>query len=242
MHNEVSDVIKDEILSFLQYRSKGDEEAIARKLENVQAINGKLYIRNVRFDINISDSKAVVGAALANIPLIFIGAKHEAELPSEKLSKIYGAAERLISLKDSTLNDIATLEIYLLMEMGLRELYSMQVSGEAIVSYKGKSIALKDMDYRKLKLYVKMKHMSLYDIKVNGRAFPYSQGSLLSWAEGYMESDYVEAFKISLNVRNLLAHGELEWNLNPSIESLYTASYMVNSLFDNLEKRSNAKK
>ena len=236
MHKEAKDIIKDEIFSFLQYRSKGDEEEIAKKLENVQAIDGKLYIGNVEFDIDISDKDAVIGTALANIPLIFIGIKHRAVMPSEKLAKIYNAAEKLISLKDSTINSIATLEIYLLMEMGLRELYSKQISNEAIIQYKGKSITLNDMDYRKLKLYVRMNHMSLYDIKVNGKPFPYSQGSLLNWAENYMDKDYAEAFKISLNVRNLLAHGELEWNLNPSIESLYTASYMVNSLFTNLEK------
>ncbi len=234
MVKEFKDIIKDEIFSFLQYRSKGDEEAIDSKLESIKEIDGKLYIGEVGFNVDTSDDNAVIGVALANIPLIFVGLKHKAELPYEKLAKIYNAAEKLISLKDSTLNDIATLQIYLLMEMGLRELYSKQISDQATIEYKGKSIALRDMDYRKLKLYVRMKHMSLYDIRVNGKAFPYSQGSLLNWAEGYMNDDYAEAFKISLNVRNLLAHGELEWDLNPSIASLYTASYMVNSLFDNV--------
>lgn len=231
---DINKLVYDEINSFLQYRTKGDEESINRGLSNLGVINGNLYISNVKFDIDVNDKDSVIGTALANIPLLFAGIKpKQLDLPGE-LPRIYNTAEKLISLNDKTLYDISTLEVYLLMEMGLRELYSKWVSTDVSLQYNGKIIKLSGMDYRKLKLYIRMNHMSVYSVKINDQQFPYSQGALLNWAERYMKKDYAEAFKISLNVRNLLAHGELEWELNPSIESLYTSSNMVHSILGKL--------
>lgn len=231
---DINKIVYNEINSFLQYRTRGDEESINRGLSNLSVINGNLYISNVKFDIDVNDKDSVIGTALANIPLLFAGIKpKQADLPGE-LPRIYNTAEKLISLNDKTLYDISTLEVYLLMEMGLRELYSKWVSKDVSLQYNGKIIKLSGMDYRKLKLYIRMNHMSVYSVKINDQQFPYSQGALLNWAERYMKKDYAEAFKISLNVRNLLAHGELEWELNPSIESLYTSSNMVHSILSKL--------
>ena len=46
---------------------------------------------------------------------------------------------------------------------------------------------MKNLDYRKLKLLLKRKGWSKYKVKVNGEVFPYSQGSLLAWAERFMD-------------------------------------------------------
>ncbi len=230
--------ISDEIYSFLQYRSKGDEDIVSKALNNIMVSNGKIYISNVQFNLNPSnDEDLAKGIALANLPLLFVGNKSESEELPENLMRIKRIAEKLINLKDEDLNEIATLEIYLLMEMGLRELYSEYVGKSATLFNNGRTIKLTNMNYRKLKLYLRMNHIGIYNVKINGEQFPYSQGALLNWAEKYMNKNYAECFKISLNVRNLLAHGELEWDLKPSIESLNTASYMVSMLFKNLNQK-----
>lgn len=73
-------------------------------------------------------------------------------------------------------------------------------------------------------------------MKVNGEVFPFSQGSLLSWAEKYMDKELSLAFRLSLNVRNLLAHGEVEWELYPTMKSLMSASYASWVLFNKLRE------
>jgi len=46
------------------------------------------------------------------------------------------------------------------------------------------------------------------------------------------------AFRLSLNVRNLLAHGEVEWDLYPSLKSLMSASHASWLLFNKLKETS----
>ncbi|MDT7901955.1 MAG: hypothetical protein RRE78_08715 [Acidianus sp.] len=85
-------------------------------------------------------------------------------------------------------------------------------------------------------MLLKRKGWSKYKVKVNGEVFPYSQGSLLAWTERFMDDKITLAFRLAINVRNLLADGEFEWNLYPTMRSLESASQASWLLFEKLRR------
>ncbi|BFH73734.1 hypothetical protein SJAV_16780 [Sulfurisphaera javensis] len=223
--------IRKAIKDFFQYEKEGDKKLLKKILSKVKIEDNYVIIREERVKVEKEDD--AVGVFLANIPYIIIG-KGELhwDLP-EKVVKVQRGALRLL---DCGINDVATLEIYLVMEMALRSLYSEYVKQGVIIQYKDKKVKLKDYDYRRIKLYIRRKGWSQYKVKVNGETFPFSQGSLLSWAEKFMDKEESLAFRLSLNVRNLLAHGEVEWDLFPTLKSLESASYISWLLFQRMKK------
>ncbi|EZQ11051.1 MULTISPECIES: hypothetical protein [Acidianus] len=222
------------INDFFQYGKKGDEEVLIESLENVEYKSKKLIINN--FEIPLEKKENIIGAILANIPLIILGeGEIKWDLP-EKVVKVQRDALKLLEI--GGFNELATLEIYLVIEMALRSLYSLWLGDVTQIKYGKKKIKAKDIDYRRLKLLIHNKGWSKYKVKVNGEAFPFSQGSLLSWAERFMDNKTSLAFRLAINVRNLLAHGEVEWELFPTVNSLYSSSYYSWLMFQRLKAKS----
>jgi len=222
--------IRKAIKDFFQYEKEGDKKILKRALSHIRYENGYLIIRDEK--IKMDREEDVIGVFLANIPYIVLG-KGELhwDLP-DKVIKIQNSALKLL---ECGINDVATLVIYLVMEMALRSLYSEYVKSGVIIQYKDKKIKVNNIDYRRLKLYIRRKGWSKYKVKVNGEVFPYSQGSLLSWAEKFMDDKLSFVFRLSVNVRNLLAHGEVEWNLFPTVRSLESASHASWLVFQKLK-------
>lgn len=223
--------IRKAIKDFFQYEKEGDKKILKKALSRVKYEDGYVIMREEK--IKVENEEDAVGVFLANIPYIVIG---EGELHWDMPDKVIKVQKSALKSLDCGINDVATLEIYLVLEMALRSLYSEVLKEGAIIQYKDKKIKLKDYDYRRLKLYIRRKGWSQYKVKVNGETFPFSQGSLLSWAEKYMDKEMSFVFRLSLNVRNLLAHGEVEWNLFPSIKSLESASHLSWLLFQRLKE------
>ncbi|MFP3171298.1 MAG: hypothetical protein RXQ98_08795, partial [Sulfolobaceae archaeon] len=185
-------LILKEIKSFFQYEKKGDKELLKEVLKNIHYDDGYVIIRNEKIKVeNIEDT---VGVFLANIPYVILGEGELKEDLPEKVKKIQSDALKLISLG---INEVATLEIYLILEMSLRALYSEYLSSGVTIKYKDKKVKVKGLDYRKLKLYIRRKGWSKYKVKVNGETFPFSQGSLLSWAEKFMDEKLSLTFRLS---------------------------------------------
>jgi hypothetical protein len=224
--------ILKEIKNFFQYYKKGDDDILEEALSEVSYEKEKVKIRDE--EIKVEKKKDSLGAFLANIPYAILGeGELHWDLP-EKVTKVQNDALKLIEI--GGLNDVATLETYLIMEMALRSLYTEWLGGVAVIKYKQKKVKIKNIDYRKLKLYLLKKGWSKYKVKINNEAFPYSQGSLLAWAENFMDKKSSLAFRLSINVRNLLAHGEIEWNLYPTRSCVESASFASWLLFQKLQK------
>jgi hypothetical protein len=222
----VRKLILREIKGFFQYEKSGDKELLKEVLKEVKYEDGYVLFKEER--VKVGNKEDAVGVFMANIPYIILGyGEVHWDLP-EKVVKVQRDAIKVLEIG---INNVATLEIYLIMEMALRALYSEYLSSGVVISYKGKKVKVKGLDYRKLKLYIKRKGWSKYKVKVNGEVFPYSQGSLLAWAEKFMDPKLDLAFRLSINVRNLLAHGEIEWELFPTFKSLESASYASWLLF-----------
>ncbi|AWR96361.1 hypothetical protein DFR86_01555 [Acidianus sulfidivorans JP7] len=220
---------------FFQYDKKGDEDILNEALDKIE-YRDKYVIINEDEKIKVNSKKDTLGVFLANIPYIILGnGELHTDLP-EKVLKVQNDALKLLNI--GGFNEIATLEIYLVMEMALRSLYSEWLSKANYIVYKDKKYKIKgkNLDYRKLKLLLKRKGWSKYKVKINNQIFPYSQGSLLAWAEKYMDRKTSLAFRLSINVRNLLAHGEVEWKLYPTLNSLYSASHASWLLFEKLRR------
>ncbi len=224
--------IAKEVNGFFQYRRSGDDEILEDALSELEYEKGKVRLRDQV--IKVERKRDALGVFLANIPYAVLGeGELHWDLP-EKVVKVQSDAMKLLEV--GGLNEVATLETYLVMEMSLRSLYSEWLGGEAVIKYKGKAVRVKNLDYRKLKLYILRKGWSKYRVKVNNEVFPYSQGSLLSWAERLMDKRTSFAFRLSINVRNLLAHGEVEWRLFPTVESVKSASHASWLLFQRLRE------
>ncbi|ARM74840.1 hypothetical protein [Acidianus manzaensis] len=220
---------------FFQYDKKGDEEILNEAIDKIK-YKDKYIIINETEKIKVDNKKDALGVFLANIPYLILGeGELHTDLP-DKVSKVQNDALKLLEI--GGFNEIATLEIYLVMEMALRSLYSEWLNKADYIEYKKKKVKIKgkELDYRKLKLLLKKKGWSKYKVKINGQIFPYSQGSLLAWAEKYMDKRTSLAFRLSINVRNLLAHGEVEWKLYPTLNSLYSASHASWLLFERLRR------
>ena len=223
--------IRKAIKNFFQYEKEGDKKLLKKALSKIKYEDGYVYFHDEKVKVNSEDD--AVGVFLANIPYIILG---EGELHWDLPEKVVKVQKSALKLLDCGINDVATLEIYLVMEMALRSLYSEYVKNGVIIQYKDKKVKLQNYDYRRIKLYIRRKGWSQYKVKVNGEIFPFSQGSLLSWAEKFMNEKMSFAFRLSLNVRNLLAHGEVEWELYPSLKSLISASYASWLLFNKLKE------
>ena len=223
--------IRKTIKNFFQYEKEGDKELLKDALSKIRYEDGYVHFRDEKIKVDSEDN--VIGVFLANIPYIILG---EGELHWDLPEKVVKVQKSAIKLLDCGINDVATLEIYLVMEMALRSLYSEYVKNGVVIQYKDKKVKLQNYDYRRIKLYIRRKGWSQYKVKVNGEIFPFSQGSLLFWAEKFMNEKMSFAFRLSLNIRNLLAHGEVEWELYPSLKSLIAASHASWLLFNKLKE------
>lgn len=220
---------------FFQYKKSGDDEILNEVLDKIE-YKDKYVIIDGEEKIKVEKKKDVVGVFLANIPYIILGPGEIHDDLPEKVRKIQSGAIKLLEI--GGFNEIATLEIYLVMEMSLRALYSEWLKKAEYIKYGKTKVKVKNLDYRRLKLLLKRKGWSKYKVKVNGEVFPYSQGSLLAWAERFMDDKTSLAFRLAINVRNLLAHGEFEWNLYPTMKSLESASQASWLLFEKLRRAS----
>ncbi len=217
---------------FFQYKKSGDDEILDEVLDSIEYKDKYVIIGDEK--VKVEKKKDVVGVFLANIPYIIIGPGEIHEDLPEKVRKVQEGAKKLLEI--GGFNEIATLEVYLVMEMSLRALYSEWLKRAEYIKYGKKQVKVKNLDYRKLKLLLKKKGWSKYKVKINGEVFPYSQGSLLAWAERFMDDKTSLAFRLAINVRNLLAHGEFEWNLYPTMRSLESASQASWLLFEKLKR------
>ncbi|MCG3109998.1 hypothetical protein L3N51_02295 [Metallosphaera sp. J1] len=215
---------------FFQYRKKGDDEILEEALENLDYERGRVRIRDEV--IKVSRRRDVVGVYLANIPYLILG---DGEIHQELPEKVMKAQDYAMRLMECGLNDLATLESYLILEMGLRSLYSAWMGEKVTIRYGKRKVKVGGVDYRKLKLYIRKKGWSKYRVRVKGEVFPFSQGLLLSWAERFVDQRTSLALRLSINVRNLLAHGELEWNLHPTLSNVRTCSHVVWNMFRKLD-------
>ena len=228
----VRKLVLREIKSFFQYEREGDEELLEESLQNLRYEEGYVILRDEK--IKVESKRDAIGVFLANIPYAILGEGELKEDLPEKVKKIQNDALKLVDLG---INEVATLETYLILEMSLRSLYSTYISQGAVIKYKGKKVKVKGLDYRRLKLYIRRKGWSKYKVTVNGEAFPYSQGSLLAWAERFMDERLSLTYRLAINVRNLLAHGEIEWDLFPTLNSVKSASYASWLLFNNFREK-----
>lgn len=216
---------------FFQYRRKGDDEILEDALENLEYRSGKVRIRDEV--VEVSGKRDMIGVYLANIPYLILG---DGEIHGDLPEKVVKAQDYAVKLIDCGMNDLATLESYLILEMGLRSLYSTWMGEKVTLKYGKTKVKVKGLDYRKVKLYIRRKGWSKYKVRVKGEVFPFSQGLLLNWAERFVDQKASLALRLSINVRNLLAHGELEWNLRPTLSNVKTCSRLVWEMFNRLDQ------
>jgi len=238
-------VYKKKLLStvkdFFQYWKKSDQQLLEEVLDgfkfDVMKEGDKHFatIGENKFEIKSKKSSAI-GIFLANIPYFVYGEGQLIwDLP-EKVAEIQRSAIKLIEFP--CLRHVTTLETYLILEMGLRSLYTTWLGDVTTIKYKDHKVKVKHPTYRRLKLYLRKKGWSIYKVKVNGEVFPFSQGSLLTWASKFIRDERADlAIRLAINVRNLLAHGELEWELYPTLESIKSSSFLVAMMFSNLKLR-----
>ncbi|MEL9970688.1 MAG: hypothetical protein QW699_05225 [Metallosphaera sp.] len=215
--------------SFFQYKRKGDDEMLDEALDLLEYRGGYVRIRDEK--IKVSTKKDLIGFYLANVPYLILG---EGEIHNDLPSKVLKAQDYAMKLISCSMEDLATLESYLVLEMGLRSLYTTWLGEKVIIKYKKTKIKVKGLDYRKLKLFIRRQGWSKYRVKVNGETFPFSQGMLLAWADRFVDGRTSLALRLSLNVRNLLAHGEVEWNFHPTVSNVKTSSHLIWNLFNKL--------
>ncbi len=234
MEIEYKNEILKEVFDFFQYSKRDDKILLSKALDNIDYNGSSIIFKNINYNVGEGNKESkLLGFFLANIPIVVNGIEMGREDLTLKLMKLKNDTSELI--KTNKFNELSTLEIYLLLEMGLRCSYSKWLGKKVIISRYGyEDIVLYNRDYRKLKLYLRLNKMSHYDIKVNNEIFPSSQNSLLSWADRFLDKYSSLIFRLTLNVRNLLAHGENEWDLYPQIESLETSSFLVGKLMDRI--------
>jgi len=227
------------VKDFFQYWKKSDQSLLEEVLEEfnfpLEKDGDKRYAVIGGEKVEVENKKSsIVGVFLGNIPYFVYGEGQLVwDLP-EKVVEIQRASLKLLEFK--CLSHVTTLETYLILEMGLRSLYTAWLGESATLKYKDHKVKLKHPTYRRIKLYLRRKGWSVYKVKVNGETFPFSQGSLLTWANKFIRDERADlAIRLAINVRNLLAHGELEWKLYPTMESVKSSSFLVAMMFSNLE-------
>ncbi len=228
-----SDVLQ-EVSAFFQYRKQGDDELLSEALRKVKRDGDDFVIHGKRFKAHGN----LLGLFLANVPFFILGPGGMWDDLGPKPMRAQANAQRLMEMGE--MNELATLETYLVMEMGLRCSYSTWLGERAIIKGRGLTLELRKPDYRGVKLEIKLRRIK-QPIAVNGERFPYSEAELLRWGERFMDSSESLAFRLSMNVRNLLAHGEIEWELMPTLEGLSSASQAVHDLLTRARKASAAR-
>lgn len=229
------------VKDFFQYWKKSDEDILEDVLDGfdfkVEKEGEKRFaiIGDAKVEVKNKRNSAV-GVFLANIPYFVYG---EGELIWDLPDKVVEIQKASIKLLDfPCLRHVTTLETYLILEMGLRSLYTSWLGESTVIKYKEHKVKVKHPTYRRIKLYLRKKNWSVYKVKVNGETFPFSQGSLISWASKFIRDEKADlAIRLAINVRNLLAHGELEWELYPTMESIKSSSFLVAMMFSNLKLR-----
>ncbi|WP_337860123.1 hypothetical protein [Ferroplasma sp.] len=230
MNNEYLQYISDQVFDFFQYPEYYDKTMIDTALQKLDCSGKKIIFNGMELKTDfVCNKENALGFFLANIPLMFSTLDNKKyELP-QKLKKLRLDTEELIKLEK--FNEVATLDLYLLLEMAMRCAYSKWLGNRIAISKIGmKDIVLTGYDYRKLKLYIRLNRLGRTDINVNGEPFPGSENSLLTWATKFVDRPTGLALRLSLNVRNLLAHGENEWSLFPVLESVAIASDIAGKL------------
>ncbi len=227
--------ILDEVFDFFQYPENYDRAMISASLQKINCRDNKISFtgKNVEPVLECSKENAL-GFFLANIPAMIVNDDLFNGILPPKLEKLRKDTLELISLQK--FNEVATLDLYLLLEMAMRCAYSKWLGNKITISrYGTDDIVLDNYDYRRLKLYIRLNRLGRTDINVNGEPFPGSENSLLRWATRYMDRPTGLMFRLSLNVRNLLAHGENEWKLYPISESVRTAVSSAGKLLSKIK-------
>ncbi len=199
-------------------------------MKEIRYENGQVKAYGKCFEVDNN----LVGFFLANIPFLILGPGKIWSDLGPKAARAQTNAEKLLEI--GGMSELATLETYLLMEMGLRCSYSLWLGKKAEVRQGQRVIEVQQADYRKVKLQIKLKHLK-QPVIVKGERFPYSEAELLRWGERFMDTRASLAFRLSMNVRNLLAHGEVEWDLIPTREALASASQAVHDVFKGVSRR-----
>ncbi|KJE49835.1 MULTISPECIES: hypothetical protein [Acidiplasma] len=235
MDLETKNYILKNIFDFFQYSKRYDRLVLTGILNSMDYHDDYITFNKLRFKIGRNAGRdKILGFFLANLPVLIEGRRTERNDLTPKLTKLKNDTLELISL--GKFNELATLDMYLLLEMGLRCAYSIWVGKKAIIERPGyDKIILYDQDYRKIKLYLRLNKIGHYDVLVNGQPFPSSQNSLLHWSEKFTDRNSDLLFRLALNIRNLLAHGENEWELYPFKESVESSSYAVGKVLDRIK-------
>ena len=230
-----SEYIMEEVFDFFQYPESYDRTMINASLQRITCTDNNLIDNNKKVEPELKCTKDnCLGFFLANIPEMIVDSmEYEGRLPP-KLEKLRKDTIDLINL--GRFNELATLDLYLLLEMGMRCAYSRWLGNRIKISkYGNDDIILENYDYRRLKLYIRLKGLGRTDIYVNGEPFPGSENSLLRWATKFVDRPTGLMFRLSLNIRNLLAHGENEWDLYPVSKSVEIAASAAAKLLSEIE-------
>ena len=232
MDKKYKDYLLESVFNFFQYPEKTDRFTLGKIMDSIEYSGNEIVYNRNRFNVDVDDKeRKILGFFLANLPLFILGNRTKRNDLTLKLTKLQNDTYELINL--NKFNEIATLEMYLLLEMGLRCAYSKWLGEKIVISkYGEKDIMLHNYDYRRLKLYIRLNKIGYYDIRVNNEPFPNSENSLLHWAGKFLGKNSGLLFRLALNVRNLLAHGENEWELFPVKHSVDSASFAVGKLMD----------
>lgn len=226
--------IMDQVFDFFQYPESYDRAMINASLQKISCNNGFISYNNKKLEAELKCSREnALGFFLANLPALIVKEDNFTGMLPQKLEKLRKDTLELISL--GKFNELATLDLYLLLEMAMRCAYSKWLGNRIVISrYGSEDIVLENYDYRRLKLYIRLNGLGRNDIFVNGEPFPGSENSLLRWATKFLDRPSGLMFRLSLNIRNLLAHGENEWNLYPVAESVRVAAAAAGKLLSEI--------
>jgi hypothetical protein len=226
--------IMDQVFDFFQYPESYDRAMVNASLHRLGCSGGFMSYNNKKLETELKCSREnALGFFLANLPAMIVKDGNFTGILPQKLEKLRKDTLELISL--GRFNELATLDLYLLLEMAMRCAYSKWLGNRIVISkYGNEDIILENYDYRRLKLYIRLNGLGRTDIFVNGEPFPGSENSLLRWATKFMDRPSGLMFRLSLNVRNLLAHGENEWNLYPVSESVQIAAASAGKLLSEI--------
>ncbi|WMT52250.1 MAG: hypothetical protein RE471_05055 [Ferroplasma sp.] len=226
--------IMDQVFDFFQYPESYDRAMINASLQKISCNGGFITYNNKSLETGLKCSREnALGFFLANLPALIVKEANFTGILPPKLEKLRKDTLELIAL--GRFNELATLDLYLLLEMAMRCAYSKWLGSRIVISrYGGEDIVLENYDYRRLKLYIRLNGLGRNDIFVNGEPFLGSENSLLRWATKFLARPEGLMFRLSLNIRNLLAHGENEWDLYPVAESVRVAAASAGKLLSEI--------
>lgn len=233
MKPEYQKYIIDGIFDFFQYPENYDKIIIENSMKNMDYRDGIVTLESVDYKLDDNTREGLLGFYLANLPAVLVKKKFDKYVLTPRLMKLKNDSSELIRLKK--FNELATLDLYLLLEMSLRCSYSKWLGDRITITGNGNEYNMANYDYRKLKLYIRRKGLNSRDVLINGRPFPGSQLALLNWASHFTDRNTGLLFRLALNVRNLLAHGENEWPLFPVNESVDYAASVAESILEEIK-------